>query len=331
MAPITVHQKLILLSLCVVPMVNYAPLVEITSAEADYRRFDQLIAKSFTQITNRSCDSVTDFLAYPKEKGGLGLLMPGFFHKELRRVWASLNVNTGARDPVDLSVEGPALQEKQTYFNRLLTRTHQLPDRAATYCLQMCGLLTDEERAVKERHGSVLAQTRGTCPGCHTARALDHDMNCPKTAWTRTTRHDMIVSCLYLRLSREFNAELEIKTHSHLHDQNQKPDIWLIDKCKTIDVGVTLPRQMDHYYNEKLKKYRDGTLPIIYGTDGSLHPKSRRHLEELHVDVEKLSIRAAFAIAYMAAKANEHLTRLIRRDRAESLVTQSDRLLSTYF
>ncbi|KWX14795.1 DER1 protein [Giardia duodenalis assemblage B] len=35
---------------------------------------------------------------------------------------------------------------------------------------------------------------------------------------------------------------------------------------------------MDHYYNEKLKKHRDGTLPIIYGTDGSLHPKSRRHL-----------------------------------------------------
>ncbi|ESU40279.1 Ankyrin repeat protein, partial [Giardia duodenalis] len=34
------------------------------------------------------------------------------------------------------------------------------------------------------------------------------------SSWT--TRHDMIVSCLYLRLSREFNAELEIKTHSHL-------------------------------------------------------------------------------------------------------------------
>ncbi|ESU40873.1 Dihydrolipoamide acyltransferase, partial [Giardia duodenalis] len=99
---------------------------------------------------------------------------------------------------------------------------------------------TDEERAVKERHGSVLAQTRGTCPGCHTARALDHDMNCPKTAWTRTTRHDMIVSCLYLRLSREFNAELEVR-RTATSDQNQKPDIWLIDKCKTIDVGVTSP------------------------------------------------------------------------------------------
>ena len=60
-------------------------------------------------------------------------------------------------------------------------------------------------------------------------------------------------------------------------------------------------------------------------------PQSKGHLEELHVDVEKLSVRAAFAIAHMAAKANEHLTKLIRRDRAESLATQSDRLLSSYF
>ena len=129
------------------------------------------------------------------------------------------HVNTGARDPVDLSVEGPALQEKQTYFNRLLTRTHQLPDRAATYCLQMCGLLTDEERAVKERHGSVLAQTRGTCPGCHTARALDHDMNCPKTAWTRTTRHDTIV-CACLRLSGSSTRSWRSR-HTAISDQNQ--------------------------------------------------------------------------------------------------------------
>ena len=47
------------------------------------------------------------------------------------------------------------------------------------------------------------------------------------------------------------------------------------------------------------------------------------------MDVEKLSLRAAFATAYVAAKANEHLTRLIRRDRlrAWSLAT----LLSTHF
>ena len=88
----------------------------------------------------------------------------------------------------------------------------------------------------------------------------------PGASWT--TRHDMIVSCLYLRLSREFNAELEVKTHSHLRPEPEAGHL-AIDKCKTIDMGATLPHQMDHYYNEKLKKYRDGSPP-----------QSRRHLEE---------------------------------------------------
>ena len=44
----------------------------------------------------------------------------------------------------------------------------------------------------------------------------------------------MIVTCLYLRVSGKFNAELEVKTHSHLSDQSQKPDIWLVDKCSVL-------------------------------------------------------------------------------------------------
>eukprot|EP00701_Giardia_intestinalis_P002048 XP_001705872.1 Reverse transcriptase/endonuclease, putative [Giardia lamblia ATCC 50803] len=119
----------------------------------------------------------------------------------------------------------PGTAGEGAYFNRLLTRTHQLPDRAATYCLQMCGVLTEEERALKEKGGSIMAQKEAP------ARAA--------------TRHDMIVACLYLRVSGKLSAELEVKTHSHLSDQNQKPDIWLVDKCKAVDVGVIQPRQMD--------------------------------------------------------------------------------------
>ena len=81
--------------------------------------------------------------------------MPGFFHNEPRRVWPPSRQHRGA-DPVDRPW-GPALQEKQTHLNRLLV--HQLPDRAATCCLPMRGLLTDEERAVKERHGSSWTAT----------------------------------------------------------------------------------------------------------------------------------------------------------------------------
>eukprot|EP00701_Giardia_intestinalis_P001810 XP_001705634.1 Reverse transcriptase/endonuclease, putative [Giardia lamblia ATCC 50803] len=93
--------------------------------------------------------------------------MLGLYHDELRRAWASLDVNKGARDPVELSVEGQALQGKGVYFNRLLTHT---PASG-----QSGGVLTEEERALKQRDGSIMGQTRGTCPGCHTARTLDHE------------------------------------------------------------------------------------------------------------------------------------------------------------
>ena len=49
--------------------------------------------------------------------------MPGFYHDELRRVWASLDANKGTRGPVELSVGGQALQGKGTYSNRLLSHT----------------------------------------------------------------------------------------------------------------------------------------------------------------------------------------------------------------
>ena len=63
--------------------------------------------------------------------------MPGFFHKELRRVWASLNVNTGARDPADLSVGGrPCRRSRSTST----ASSHTSYPTGATHCPQMRGL-----------------------------------------------------------------------------------------------------------------------------------------------------------------------------------------------
>ena len=69
---------------------------------------------------------IADLLA-SRGEGGPDLLMPA---SSTRSCGGSglPHVSTGARDPVDRPW-GAALQEKQTYFNRLLTRTHQLPDR----------------------------------------------------------------------------------------------------------------------------------------------------------------------------------------------------------
>ena len=57
----------------------------------------------------------------PGGEGGLGLLMPGFFHKELRRVWASPTSARGA-DPAD-SPWGPALQERRRRTSTASSRT----------------------------------------------------------------------------------------------------------------------------------------------------------------------------------------------------------------
>ncbi|KWX11212.1 hypothetical protein QR46_4831 [Giardia duodenalis assemblage B] len=62
------------------------------------------------------------------------MLMPASSTGGPRRVWPPSTLTQGreTRGPVR---GGAALQEKQTHFNHLLA--HQLPDRAATYCLQM--------------------------------------------------------------------------------------------------------------------------------------------------------------------------------------------------
>ena len=193
-APITIHQKLILLSLCVVPMVNYAPLVEITSDKADYEELtDVAQGVSTNQQKLRSPGRLP---GVPKEKGGPGLLMPGFYHDELRRAWASLDVNKGTRPGGAVggrpgtAREGDLLQPPPQPHTSFRTERRRA-DRGGK----------GPEGEGRLDHGAE----RGTCPGCHTARTLDRDMNCPKAAWTRTARHDMIVTCLYLRVSGKLN------------------------------------------------------------------------------------------------------------------------------
>ena len=75
---------------------------------------------------------------------------------------------------------------------------------------------------------------------------------------------------------------------------------------------------MDRYCNEKLRKYRDGSLYPVQAV-----PRSSTWTSEALGPGRP-------AIAYMAAKASEHLTADPARSSREP-VTQSDRLLSAHF
>ncbi|ESU40094.1 Hypothetical protein GSB_152570, partial [Giardia duodenalis] len=204
--------------------------------------------------TSRGCDSVTDFLAYPKEKGGLGLLMPGFFHKELRRVWASLNVNTGARDPGTCPWRGRSAGE--TYFNRLLA--HQLPGRAATHCLQMCGLRQTGARGEGEAW-----------------LVLDHDTSCPKTAQTRTARHDTIVR-VYTSACRGSSTRSWRSRHTATSRPEPEAGHLAIDKCRTID-GAS-PAPPDGPLLQREAQEAQGRDPRSSAGRTAPSTRSRRHL-----------------------------------------------------
>ena len=138
-------------------MVNYAPLVEVTSDKADYEKFDRRVAQSFS-TNQQKLRSPGRLPGVPEGEG-----RPGPAHAWIlpRRAAEGMGLpgrQQGEQGPGGAVGGRPGTAGEGAYSNRLLTRTHQLPDRAATYCLQMCGVLTEEDRALKEKGGSIMAQ-----------------------------------------------------------------------------------------------------------------------------------------------------------------------------
>ena len=88
-APITHHAKLTLARINVVPMANYAPLVEMDSPAEQYESFDRQVGEALGGILGSDPKRWIEFLAAPKS-GGLGVHLPGVYHKQLRDAFDTL-------------------------------------------------------------------------------------------------------------------------------------------------------------------------------------------------------------------------------------------------
>ncbi|ESU36053.1 Hypothetical protein DHA2_153774 [Giardia duodenalis] len=329
-APITIHQKLILMSLCVVPMVSYAPLVEVTSDKADYEKFDRRVAQGFS-TNQQKLRSPGRLPGVPEGEG-----RPGPAHAGTLPRRAAEGLGLPGRQQGDQRPGGAVGGRPGTAGEGDLL---QPPPHAHTPASGQSGdvLSADVRRADRggkgpegegrPYHGADKRHLPGL-PHGEDPRPR-HELPENGVDQDHEARHDRHVPVP----PRLREAQRRAGNQDPQPPQRPEPEARHLarrqvqgDRCGCHPAppdGCLLQREGQEVQG------RD--VPDHHGTDGSLHPKSKRHLEELHVDVEKLSVRAAFAIAYMAAKANEHLTKLIRRDRAESLVTQSDRLLSSYF
>ena len=133
----------------------------------------------------------------------------------------------------------------------------------------------------------------------------DHILNCRQTHLYRVMRHDAIVCWLYDHLvsRKKYTVIHEQKTWVEQAKANQKPDIFLPDCNQAVDVGVVQPRALNSYYKSKIDAYGKRTLPIIIGTNGVLHEKSKKHLQDFGVDIPRFMAYAVFVIEYQHHKA----------------------------
>ena len=181
--PITHHAKLTLARINVVPMANYAPLVEMDSPAEQYESFDRQVGEALGGILGSDPKRWIEFLAAPKRNGGLGVHLPGVYHKQLRDAFDTLDVRTGHREPVaerdDLTVD------TGSYINHVFGSFLMLPDDASRRLSERCGL------------GPTVSADRVLSPKCVLCGArmdANHIVNCSQTHLYRVMRHDAI-SC----------------------------------------------------------------------------------------------------------------------------------------
>ena len=63
------------------------------------------------------------------------------------------------------------------------------------------------------------------------------------------------------------------------------------------------PKSVARYYKARMQAYGARTMPIILGTNGTIHEESRKHLEYLGVGIPRFMAYAIFVIEYQHHKA----------------------------
>ena len=143
-----------------------------------------------------------------------------------------------------------------------------------------------------------------SCTLCGTKMSEDHILNCRQTHLYRVMRHDAIVCWLHDHIAtrKKRTVTHEQKTWVEHASANQKPDLFLPDTNQAIDVGLVQPKSVARYYKAKMQACGARTMPIILGTNGVLHEKSKKHLQDFGVDIPRFMAYAVFIIEYQHHK-----------------------------
>ncbi|CAL5974356.1 Reverse_transcriptase (RNA-dependent DNA polymerase) [Hexamita inflata] len=321
-APITNHQKFLLLRSVVLPKVNCAPLVDFAPKTPQdgfgnqYGLIDQKVfkyASDLFAVKDLSETEQADFFTNSASKGGLEMVVPSLYYDFMQ----------AQQKAVLAGGVGIFKALRKEYLNTLQDHPG-VP--AIGYAINNFTYLTDNELfdLIKHRFQVLNKEldSDSKCLLCGNRMTAQHEIRCSRNAGIRTVRHDYMVNRILTKIDHHRHPRPVDKAHGNLpvSDKLEKPDIEFQYKNATyvLDVTFAVEANICNAFKGKILKY-GGTygdnrvIPLVLRYNGTVYEKSMNMLTTFLPEITDsfLSKHCCLAVARANEEAKLHYTSLI--------------------
>ena len=305
------HDRLRLLAACVVPSVNYGPLVDAYPGPRSYREVDDMVVAEVGALLEIPEQLARALALAPRAAHGLALVLPHCFHADMQKQRQAMRAGT---------------------FRDL--RKGQLKDAAPLRSFLPLALLRgpalsdDQVVFVGECLAGRYQKTRpmGSCRYCQQPMLPRHHLVCKGINGLHVARHEKIMAAL---LAAARGKTARIARNPAVPVDRLQPDFVIGDGFG--DLVVAVPWRLERSYALKMRKYlpllQSGRaahfLPIVVGGDGTLHPASAAGLAKLGVDLLRFKQEAAQVILWHYAQTAQAFASLSLSDPPRQAAAQA--------
>ena len=305
------HDRLRLLAACVVPSVNYGPLVDAYPGPRSYREVDDMVVAEVGALLEIPEQLARALALAPRAAHGLALVLPHCYHASMQQQRQAMRAGT---------------------FRDL--RKGQLKDAAPLRSFLPLALLRgpalsdDQVVFVGECLAGRYQKTRpmGSCRYCQQPMLPRHHLVCKGINGLHVARHEKIMAAL---LAAARGKTARIARNPAVPVDRLQPDFVIGDGFG--DLVVAVPWRLERSYALKMGKYlpllQSGRaahfLPIVVGGDGTLHPASAAGLAKLGVDLLRFKQEAAQVILWHYAQTAQAFASLSLSDPPRQAAAQA--------
>ena len=280
-ADVSRHSKIRLLSYCIVPSVNYGPLVDAYPGPQSYQEVDALVIAELGALLGIPDKLARALALAPRSAHGVGLVLPHHYHADMQRQARAMQAGTFRElRKAQLASTAPL----HTFLPLALLRGPPLSDDQVLFI------------------GDCLAgryqktPPMGVCRHCKQPMLGRHHLVCKAINTLHVARHTRVMEAL---LAATRGKTSRIVKNPALPIDHLQPDFVIDDGFG--DLVITVPWRVDRSYSLKLTKYlpllQRGRaaffLPIVVGGDGTLHPATASGLARVGVDLLRFRLETA--------------------------------------